>query len=115
MFVLAQYKALDLIRHVRGGWSILSPELGEFIEVITPMKRMHEDWYLGTADAVYQNIESIEAEAPELTLIVSGDHIYKMDYQEMTDCSSRSQIPEHHHCDDSGDAGRSVAVRRGGH
>lgn len=85
VFVLAQYKALDLIRHVRGGWSILSPELGEFIEVITPMKRMHEDWYLGTADAVYQNIESIEAEAPELTLIVSGDHIYKMDYQEMTD------------------------------
>lgn len=84
VLVLAQYKALDMIRHVREGWSILSPELGEFIEVITPMKRMHEDWYLGTADAVYQNIESIEAEAPELTLILSGDHIYKMDYHEMT-------------------------------
>ncbi|MBL8231695.1 MAG: glucose-1-phosphate adenylyltransferase [Bryobacterales bacterium] len=85
VFVLAQYKALELIRHLRAGWTIFSPELGEFIEVITPMKRVHDDWYLGTADAVYQNIESIEAEAPELTLILAGDHIYKMDYQEMTD------------------------------
>jgi glucose-1-phosphate adenylyltransferase len=83
VFVLAQYKALDLMRHLRSGWSFLSSELGEFIEVITPMKRVHDDWFLGTADAVYQNIESIEAEAPELTLILSGDHIYKMDYHEM--------------------------------
>src|SRR5215510_13017027 len=83
VFVLAQYKALELIRHLREGWNIFSPELGEFIEVITPMKRIHDDWFLGTADAVYQNIESIEAEAPELTLILSGDHIYKMDYQAM--------------------------------
>jgi glucose-1-phosphate adenylyltransferase len=85
VFVLAQYKALELIRHLREGWSIFSPELGEFIEVITPMKRIHDDWYLGTSDAVYQNIESIEAEDPEFTLILSGDHIYKMDYQEMID------------------------------
>ena len=83
VFVLAQYKALDLIRHIRAGWNIFSPELGEFIEVITPMKRVHDDWYLGTADAVYQNIESVEAEAPEFTLILAGDHIYKMDYHEM--------------------------------
>ncbi len=85
VFVLAQYKALELIRHLREGWSIFSPELGEFIEVITPMKRMHDDWYLGTADAVYQNIESVEAEAPEFTIILSGDHIYKMNYLEMID------------------------------
>ncbi|MBL8173793.1 MAG: glucose-1-phosphate adenylyltransferase [Bryobacterales bacterium] len=85
VFVLAQYKALDLIRHIRAGWSILSPELNEFIEVITPMKRIHDDWYLGTADAVYQNMESILAEAPEHTLILSGDHIYKMDYREMVE------------------------------
>jgi glucose-1-phosphate adenylyltransferase len=83
VFVLAQYKALDLVRHLRAGWSILSPELGEFIEVLTPMKRGRDDWFLGTADAVYQNMESIEAEDPELTLILSGDHIYKMNYQEM--------------------------------
>lgn len=83
VFVLAQYKALEMIRHLREGWSILSPELGEFIETITPMKRMHDDWYLGTADAVYQNIESILAEAPTHTLILSADHIYKMNYREM--------------------------------
>ena len=66
IFILTQYKSLELIRHVRDGWNILSPELGEFIEVIPPMKRVHEDWYQGTADAVFQNFQSIEAEAPEL-------------------------------------------------
>jgi glucose-1-phosphate adenylyltransferase len=83
IFILTQYKALELTRHIREGWNILSAELGEFIEVIPPMKRIHEDWYLGTADAVYQNMESIQDESPDQTLILAGDHIYKMDYQEM--------------------------------
>src|SRR5687767_7436681 len=83
IFVLIQYKALEISRHLRGGWNILSPELGEYIEVLPPMKRVHNDWYLGTADAVYQNIESILAERPTHVVIVSGDHIYKMNYQEM--------------------------------
>src|SRR5579871_3591116 len=83
IFILTQYKSLELTRHIREGWNIFSGELNEFIEVIPPMKRIHEDWYLGTADAVYQNIESILREGPELTLILSGDHIYKMDYHEM--------------------------------
>ena len=83
ILVLTMYKALDLIRHVRDGWNILSPELGEYIEVLPPMKRVHADWYQGTADAVFQNFQSIEAESPELTLILAGDHIYKMDYGEM--------------------------------
>ena len=83
VFILTQYKSLELTRHVREGWNILSGELGEFVEVIPPMKRIHDDWYLGTADAVYQNIESILVEAPEQTLILSGDHIYKMDFREM--------------------------------
>src|SRR5512140_54103 len=86
ILVLTQYKALDLSRHLRDGWSFLSAELGEYIEVIPPMKRVHEGWYLGTADAVYQNIASILAETPENTLILAGDHIYKMDYSEMLDC-----------------------------
>lgn len=85
IFILTQYKALDLIRHLRSGWYFLSSELGEFIEVMPPMKRVHDDWYLGTADAVYQNYESIELEAPTDVLILSGDHIYKMNYQEMID------------------------------
>jgi glucose-1-phosphate adenylyltransferase len=85
VLVLTQYKSLELARHLREGWSIFSRELGEYIEVIPPMKRIHEDWYRGTADAVYQNVESIFAENPDLTLILSGDHIYKMDYHEMID------------------------------
>src|SRR5436305_4788002 len=85
IFILTQYKALELIRHVRDGWNILSSELGEYIEIIPPMKRVSEDWYQGTADAVFQNFQSIEAEAPSATLILSGDHIYKMNYHEMID------------------------------
>ena len=85
IFVLTQYKSLELTRHIRDGWNILSAELGEFIEVIPPMKRVHDDWYQGTADAVFQNFQSIEVENPEVTLILSGDHIYKMDYGEMVD------------------------------
>jgi len=83
IFVLTQYKSLDLARHIRDGWSLFAGELGEFVEVLPPMKRIHDDWYLGTADAVYQNIESIIAESPAETLVVSGDHIYKMNYSEM--------------------------------
>jgi glucose-1-phosphate adenylyltransferase len=89
VFILTQYKSLELIRHIREGWDFLSGDLGEFIEVIPPMKRVHEDWYLGTADAVYQNLESIQVERPTETLIVSGDHIYKMDYREMLDWHKR--------------------------
>ncbi len=83
ILILTQYKALELSRHLRDGWSILSGEMGEYIEVIPPMKRVHEDWYLGTADAVYQNVASITVENPPQTLILSADHIYKMNYREM--------------------------------
>lgn len=86
IFILTQYKALELIRHLRGGWYFLPGEMGEFIEVIPPMKRVHDDWYLGTADAVYQNLESVEVERPDYVLILYADHIYKMNYQEMLDC-----------------------------
>jgi glucose-1-phosphate adenylyltransferase len=85
ILILTQYKALDLIRHIRDGWTILSPELGEYIEVLPAMRRVGKDWYLGTADAVFQNVQSIEAESPEQVLILAGDHIYKMNYREMID------------------------------
>jgi glucose-1-phosphate adenylyltransferase len=90
IFILTQYKSLELIRHVRDGWNILSPELGEFIEIIPPMKRISEDWYQGTADAVFQNFQSIEAEAPNLVLVLGADHIYKMNYHEMIDWHQRN-------------------------
>jgi glucose-1-phosphate adenylyltransferase len=86
ILILTQYKALELTRHIRNGWNILSPALGEYIEVIPPMKRVSEDWYQGTADAVFQNFQSIQAESRDYTLILAGDHIYKMDYREMLDC-----------------------------
>jgi glucose-1-phosphate adenylyltransferase len=91
VFILTQYKSLDLTRHVRDGWNILSAELGEYIEVIPPMRRITEDLgYQGTADAVFQNFQSIEAEAPDAVLVVAGDHIYKMNYHEMLDWHSRT-------------------------
>ena len=88
IFVLTQYKSLELIRHMRDGWSILSPELGEYIEIIPAMKQTGEGWYRGTADAVFQNTQSILAETPDQVLILAADHIYKMDYRSMV---------EHHH------------------
>jgi glucose-1-phosphate adenylyltransferase len=89
VYVLTQYKSLELQQHLREGWSIFASEIGEYIEVIPPMKRIHEDWYLGTADAVYQNIESIAVADPELVVILAGDQIYKMDYNEMVDWHQR--------------------------
>ena len=83
IFCLTQYKALELSRHIREGWNLFSGELGEFIEVLPPMQRMNTGWYLGTADAVYQNIASIFDQNPTQVLIVAGDHIYKMNYDEM--------------------------------
>lgn len=83
VIVLTQYKARSLDRHIRYGWSFLSPELGESIEVLPPQQRVATDWYSGTADAIYQNIYSLEKEDRPLTLVLAGDHIYKMDYGEM--------------------------------
>jgi len=81
--VLVQYKSLSLARHIRAAWNVLHTELGEFIEVIPPQLRVSSNWYLGTADSIYQNLYSIERENPKEVLILSGDHIYKMDYQKM--------------------------------
>src|ERR1700747_1466158 len=83
VYILTQYKALSLNRHIREGWNILGREGGEFVEVLPPMKRVSDQWYQGTADAVYQNIYSIGSEQPKHVLILSGDHIYKMNYGKM--------------------------------
>src|SRR5271154_1385470 len=82
VFVLTQYKALSLSRHTRAGWSPLMG-LGEFIEVLPPQMRVSQQWYQGTADAVYQNIYSIGSERSKFVFILSGDHIYKMNYAKM--------------------------------
>src|ERR1700723_2030695 len=82
VFVVTQYKSLSLNRHVRRGWTSIVG-LGEFIEVLAPQMRVSQQWYQGTADAVYQNIYSIGSEQSDFVFILSGDHIYKMDYQKM--------------------------------
>ena len=83
IFIALQYKSLSLSRHLRMGWSVVADELGEFIEILSPQKRVGEHWYLGTADAVYQNLYSILREAPKHLIVLSGDHVYKMDYSKM--------------------------------
>src|SRR5689334_10365407 len=83
VLVLTQYKARSLDRHLAAGWSFLSRELDEYVEALPPQQRIDETWYKGTADAIYQNIYSIEKADPKLILILAGDHIYKMDYGDM--------------------------------
>ena len=84
--VLTQYKAMSLDRHINLGWqSYLCRELGEFIDVVPPQQRIDEHWYQGTADAVYQNIYTIEKERPKYVVILAGDHIYKMNYAKLVD------------------------------
>ena len=86
MLVLTQYKAMSLDRHISVGWqSYLSREMGEFIDVVPPQQRIDEHWYQGTADAVYQNIYSIEKVRPTHIVVLAGDHIYKMDYMKLVE------------------------------
>jgi glucose-1-phosphate adenylyltransferase len=83
IIVLTQYKSHSLERHLSLGWNFLNPEMGEYIMTLPPQQRVDEHWYQGTADAIYQNIYTIEKEDPEHLLILSGDHIYRMDYAAM--------------------------------
>jgi glucose-1-phosphate adenylyltransferase len=83
ILALTQYKSISLHRHIQFGWNILSSPLGEFVEAIPAQQRIDEHWYQGTADAIFQNIYTLQQEKPDLILILSGDHIYKMDYRKM--------------------------------
>ena len=78
--VVTQYKAHSLIQHIQHGWSFLRGEFNEFVELLPAQQRIQEEWYKGTADAVYQNIDILRGHAPRHIIILAGDHIYKMDY-----------------------------------
>lgn len=78
--VLTQYKAHSLIRHIQVGWSHFKRELGEYVEVLPASQRNSPNWYQGTADALYQNVDIIRAANPKYVMVLSGDHIYQMDY-----------------------------------
>jgi glucose-1-phosphate adenylyltransferase len=85
IYVLTQYKSFSLDRHIMLGWSSLfnNPEIGQYIHILPPQQRTGQSWYMGTADAIYQNIYTLEREKPERVLLLAGDHIYKMNYAEM--------------------------------
>ena len=79
--VATQYKAHSLIRHLQRGWNFFRPERNESFDILPASQRVSEDmWYLGTADAVYQNIDIIESYGPQFIVLLAGDHVYKMDY-----------------------------------
>ncbi|MBI2104169.1 MAG: glucose-1-phosphate adenylyltransferase [Candidatus Omnitrophica bacterium] len=81
--VLTQYKSISLQRHLQMGWNVFNSELGEYIDVMPAQQRTGEHWYLGTADAVYQNLHVLAHERPDQVLILAGDHVYKMNYADM--------------------------------
>jgi glucose-1-phosphate adenylyltransferase len=83
ILVLTQYKAHSLIQHIQRGWGYLRGELGEFVQLVPAQQQIGELWYRGTADAIYQNLDIIEAYHPDLVLVLAGDHVYKMDYGPM--------------------------------
>jgi glucose-1-phosphate adenylyltransferase len=91
IYVLTQYKSGSLERHIQLGWGqLFSAELGEFIFTVPPQLRVGQRWYEGTADAVYHNTHLIEQDGPRQVLVLSGDHVYSMDYQKMIDAHDRS-------------------------
>ena len=81
--ICTQYKAQSLIRHVQRGWSFLDGRFQEFVELLPAQQRVTVDWYRGTADAVYQNLDIVRRHAPKYVLVLGGDHVYKMDYARM--------------------------------
>jgi len=83
VLVLTQYKSHSLQKHLRDGWSIFNPELGEYITPVPPQMRTGDNWYSGTADAIHQNLYLLERSGAKHVVILSGDHIYRMDYASM--------------------------------
>jgi glucose-1-phosphate adenylyltransferase len=82
--ILTQYKADSLIRHIQQGWGFLRGEFGEYVDLMPAQQRIDENsWYLGTADAIYQNMDILRSRNPEYIVVLAGDHIYKMDYGAM--------------------------------
>ncbi len=92
--IFTQYKSQSLIRHVQRGWSFLDGRFDEFVELLPAQQRVEASWYLGTADAVYQNLDILRRHAPDFVLILAGDHVYKMDYGRMIEehVANRAQI-----------------------
>jgi len=89
--VVTQYKAHSLIQHIQRGWGFMRGEFGEFVELLPAQQRIEAEWYKGTADAVFQNLDILRSHGPEFIVILAGDHIYKMDYGKMLASHVRDQ------------------------
>jgi glucose-1-phosphate adenylyltransferase len=84
ILVLTQYKSLSLERHIAQGWDkFFHPEFGQRLTVASPQQRVSDDWYLGTADAVFQNLYSVERSGATYVVVLAGDHVYKMDFRQI--------------------------------
>jgi glucose-1-phosphate adenylyltransferase len=92
ILVMPQYKAQTLIQHLETGWNIFSPALGHYLKIVPPQMMAGEKWYQGTADCIRQNAYLVEQESPDHMLVLSGDHVYKMDY---------SRFKEYHAANDA--------------
>jgi glucose-1-phosphate adenylyltransferase len=91
IYLLTQYKSTSLNRHIELGWNIFSTRFGEFVRLIPAQQQMDESWYQGTADAIFQNIFTLQQDQPDLVLVLPGDHVYKMDYRTMVDFHIRKR------------------------
>ncbi|WGV98947.1 glucose-1-phosphate adenylyltransferase [Vibrio sp. YMD68] len=90
ILVLTQYKSHSLQKHLRDGWSVFNPELGEYITAVPPQMRKGDKWYSGTADAIYQNLWLLSRSEAKYVVVLSGDHIYRMDYAPMIENHKKS-------------------------
>src|SRR5262245_21625376 len=93
IWVLTQYKSASLMKHIKYGWNIFSSEMGEYIFTLPPQRRIDNRWYEGTADAIWQNTYIFQDERPERVLVLSGDHVYKMNYGDMIAAHKEAERP----------------------
>lgn len=91
IFVMTQYKSHSLQNHLRDAWSVFNPQLGEYITTVPPQLRTGESWYQGTADAIYQNLFMLKRSGARYVVVLSGDHIYRMNYEEMLTAHRESE------------------------
>jgi glucose-1-phosphate adenylyltransferase len=91
ILIFPQYKSQSLVDHLEEGWNIFSGDLGHYLRIVAPQQRMGQEWYRGTADCVRQNLYLIEREKPKYVLILSGDHVYKMDYSAFRDYHEKAE------------------------
>jgi glucose-1-phosphate adenylyltransferase len=92
ILLLTQYKSHSLQKHLRDAWSIFNPQLGEYITAVPPQLRTGESWYQGTADAIYQNLFMLKRSGAKFVVVLSGDHIYRMNYEEMLTAHRESGV-----------------------